>query len=66
MQARFSPDGQGIVTASWDGTAGLWNATGQLLFQLRGHGGVERVAFSPDGVRILTAAEATPRWCGTL
>ena len=34
----FSPDGQRIVTASWDDTARVWKAAdGQLLVKLEGH-----------------------------
>jgi len=38
LSALFSPDGQRIVTARWDGTARVWNASsGQLLATLQGH-----------------------------
>ena len=36
----YSPDGQRIVTASFDRTAKVWDAqTGQELFTLKGHDG---------------------------
>jgi WD40 repeat protein len=35
--AIFSPDGQRILTASWDGTARLWDLQGQSLATLQGH-----------------------------
>ncbi len=56
--AAFSPDGQRIVTASYDQTARVWNAaTGQQLAKLEGHtGSVDSAAFSPDGQRIVTAS----------
>jgi WD40 repeat protein len=56
--AQFSPDGARIVTAVWDGTARIWDATtGRQIAVLRGHeGGVSSAAFSPDGTRIVTAA----------
>jgi dipeptidyl aminopeptidase/acylaminoacyl peptidase len=58
QSAVFSPDGRRILTASWDGTARLWDAeTGAPGPVLRGHEGRVRTAvFSPDGRRILTAS----------
>jgi WD40 repeat protein len=56
--AVFSPDGRRILTASWDGTARLWDAeTGAPGPVLRGHEDpVESAVFSPDGRRIVTAS----------
>ena len=55
--AVYSPNGQWILTASWDRTAKVWDAqTGQELFTLKGHDDwVWSVAYSPDGQRIVTA-----------
>jgi WD40 repeat protein len=54
--AAFSPDGQRVVTASYDHTARVWNAaTGQVIAKLEGSGSIFSAAFSPDGQRILTA-----------
>jgi WD40 repeat protein len=57
--AAFSPDGQRIVTASYDRTARIWDvATGQELIKLSGH--IDRVwsaAFSPDSQFIVTASK---------
>jgi WD40 repeat protein len=53
----FNPDGTRIVTASWDGTAAIWDAaTGKRLHLLKGQSGrVYRAAYSPDGTEIVTA-----------
>jgi WD40 repeat protein/DNA-binding winged helix-turn-helix (wHTH) protein len=65
----FSPDGQRIVSASYDHTARLWSAKdGHLIATLEGHkGNVNHAAFSPDGQHIVTASDdATARiWDGT-
>jgi hypothetical protein len=71
--AAFSPDGSCIVTASGknrifpngqDNTARIWDAaTGREIAVLRGHDQwVHSAAFSPDGLRIVTAsADKTAR-----
>jgi WD40 repeat protein/DNA-binding SARP family transcriptional activator len=55
----FSPDGMRLATASYDGTAKIWDAaSGRELLTLRGHTGeVYRVAFSPDGRWLATGGE---------
>lgn len=77
--ATFAPDGQRVVTIAraqsrtrpgdWSAAAFLWEArTGQLLATLRSNDrDITGIAFSPDGTRMVTAAnEATARvWSTT-
>jgi WD40 repeat protein len=62
QDANFSDNGALIVTASADGTAGLWNAqSGNPIRTLRGHRNwVHTARFSPDGKLVVTAS-----WDGT-
>src|SRR5579864_8568625 len=57
LPARFSPDGQRIITIS-GASAKVWDArTGQMLNVLSGHRDVVYSAeFSPDGKRIVTGS----------
>jgi WD40 repeat protein len=56
--AAFSHDGPGVVTASEDHTARVWDAaTGKLLATpLQHQGPVRSAAFSPDGSRVVTVS----------
>lgn len=55
---NYSPDGRLVVTASYDDTARIWNATtGEELQQLVGHTHVlYNAEFSPDGETIVTSS----------
>ena len=55
----FADEGGLIATASWDGSARLWDAAdGSLRMVLRGHrGGLVQAVFAPDGSRIVTASD---------
>ncbi|MGV1038024.1 MAG: WD40 repeat domain-containing protein, partial [Candidatus Nanopelagicales bacterium] len=54
----FSPDGDRIVSASWDYSLKLWDAhSGVVLRTLIGQGGpLHRCVFSPDGHRIVSTS----------
>jgi len=59
LSARFSPDGQRVVTLSGDNTARLWDvASGKQIGEPMKHEGIVNSAqFSPDGQRVVTASE---------
>jgi WD40 repeat protein len=51
----FSPNGQQLITASYDGTVRLWNLQGKQLATFNGHHyGTETASFSSDGRQIAT------------
>ncbi len=56
--AQFSPDGEQIVTGSYDGTARVWDAKsgGPLTRPLTHQSFVCSVQFSPDGKRVVTGS----------
>ena len=64
--AQFSPDGQRVVTASWDKTARVWDAaTGKAIGEPMQHDGVVISAqFSADGQRVVTASVIRRRESG--
>ncbi len=53
----FSPDGRYIVTASWDDSARVWDAsTGEEAARLLHERDVRAICFSTDGQRVATAS----------
>ena len=55
--AEFSADASQILTASWDGTARVWDAqTGQPRHILEHTSPVYAARFSPDGSQVITAS----------
>ncbi len=59
MGCAVTPDGQRVVSASWDKTLKVWEVeTGQVVVTLEGHeGGVSGCAVTPDGRRVVSASE---------
>ncbi|MGQ0633080.1 MAG: protein kinase domain-containing protein [Planctomycetaceae bacterium] len=58
--AGFSPDGERVVTASWDNSARVWDAkSGKALLKLEHQHTkpVNAAMYSPDGSLILTAGD---------
>jgi WD40 repeat protein len=52
----FSPDGKMLATAGFDGSARLWNLSGQQLTEFKAdRGEVYSVSFSPDGKMLASA-----------
>jgi len=58
--AQFSPNGQLVVTSSWDNSAKIWDvATGTVIHKLENEHSlsVNMAVFSPDGKYVLTASD---------
>ncbi len=58
LEAKFSPDGKSIATASYDQTIKIWDAgTGRLLQTLYGHkASITTIDFSSQGNYLLSSA----------
>ena len=63
LSAKFSPDGNRILTAGFSDTAKVWDAkTGKEILSIKGHTSlVNSAQFSPDGNRIITTGDNTAK-----
>ena len=59
IKVKFSPDGRWIASASYAGTATIWDApTGALRYTLSAHSfAVRQLAWSPDSTQLLTSSD---------
>ena len=56
--ARFSPDGQLVITAAEDKSAVIWTLDGRAVHILEGHSdAIPSAAFSPDGRLVATGSD---------
>ena len=60
---RWSPDGEALVSSSWDRTIGLWSKSGKRETSWEGHEDyVQGLAISPDGSVVATGATDGRIW----
>lgn len=60
---RWSPDGEALVSSSWDRTVGLWSKSGERIASWQGHEDyVQGLAVSPDGSTVATGATDGRIW----
>ncbi|MBL7646314.1 MAG: protein kinase [Candidatus Hydrogenedentes bacterium] len=58
----FSKDGKRLLTLSWDLTAKVWSvAKGTVISTLEGEADLTSASFSPDGTKVVTAADNRAR-----
>ncbi|RKZ88364.1 MAG: hypothetical protein DRR19_12605, partial [Candidatus Parabeggiatoa sp. nov. 1] len=59
LSVAYSPDGQTVVSGSYDKTVKLWEVnTGRLLKTFHGHSSsVTSVAYAPDGQTVLSGSD---------
>jgi WD40 repeat protein len=57
-RAAFTPGGDRVMTASWDGSARIWDpSTGRRLADFQGQEAIQALAMSPDGSLLATAED---------
>ena len=58
MSVAVSPDGQHVISGSYDTTLRIWDRmTGECVTTLEGHIGIVRaVAVSPDGQHVISGS----------
>jgi len=52
----YSPDGSRLATASYDGTAKVWDTTTSLELLILKTGSIDDIAFSPNGTQLATVS----------